>query len=165
MALFMFRGTGAAYWLPEVASDNGPTETELAAGFKFSRAFNNIQGLEPQQSPINVAVLEHKTELTIEGPETFNQVTITIVEDDGTGTSQDALVQQEALDTFEDGEEGVLVLSRTKKDPEAGDDVYMIRGAFGRQTPQWGLDAAAAVTDCNLFPTSPLDKVKVLPAG
>lgn len=161
MALFIFRGTGAAYWLDEVASDDGPTETEMGEGFDFSRAFNAIQGLEPQQNPINTPVLEHKTELTIEGPETFGQVTITIVEDDGDGSDSDAQVQQQAVEELDQGVSGVLVLSRTKKDPGTGDTVYMVRGSFGRQTPVWTLDAAAATTQLNFFPTSPLEKVEI----
>lgn len=163
MALFMFRGTGAAIWLKGAEALDTITADDIIGGFNLSRAFNNIQGLEPSQAPINIAVLEHKTELTLEGPETFGRVTITIVEDDGEGSSQDAVVMQEALEKLDDGEEGVLVLSRTKKTVEAGDTVFAVSGAFGRQTPDWSTDATAATTNCNFYPTSPLEKVTVLP--
>lgn len=165
MSLFMLRGTGAAFYAPAVASDNGPTETELGASLNFSRAFHAIQGLEPQQNPINTPVLEHATEVQIEGPETFSNVVITIVEDDGTGTDEDALVRQECLETMDKGASGALVLSRVKKNPGSGDTVYMIRGSFGRQTPLWDIGAEAAKTNLNFFPTSPLEKVKILPGA
>lgn len=160
MSLYMLRGRGGAWWLPSVADPSGnPTDAERAAGIPLSAAFNAIAGLEPQQNKINVAVLKYKTEAQIGGPETFQNVSITIVEDDGTGTDADAQERQDALTTMTEGTSGVLILSRTKQTLAAGDKVFSIAASIDSQTPNWNLDAAAATTAINLSPSTPLRPV------
>lgn len=161
MALFMFRGTGSAFWLPEVASDDGPTEQELTAGFDFSAAFNAIQGLEPQTNPINTPVLKYRAEIQIAGPETFGNIAITVVEDDGKGSSDDALERQQLFEEMAEDTDGVLVLFRDTQDPEEGDTCFMTRGSVGSHTPNWDLGAQAATTDINFLPATPLMRAEV----
>lgn len=163
MSLFMLRGKGGAWWLPTVAAPSGaPTTAEIAAGIPLSAAFNAIQGLEPQSNKINVPVMKYKTEAQIAGPETFQNVSVTIAEDDGTGLDADALERQDALATMLAGTSGVLILSRTKQVLAAGDEVYSIAASVDSQTPNWNLDAAAATTAINLSPSTPLRPVTVL---
>jgi hypothetical protein len=163
MSLFMLRGRGGAWWLPTVASPTGaPTASEIAAGQPLSAAFTAIQGLEPQSNKINVAVLKYKTEAQIGGPETFQNVSVTIAEDDGTGLDADALERKAALTVLVAPSSGVLILSRTKQTLTAADKVFSIAAAVDAQVPNWNLDASAAATQINLSPSTPLRAVAVL---
>lgn len=163
MSLFMLRGRGGAWWLPTVADSGGaPTMAEIAAGIPLSAAFTAIQGLEPQQNKINIAVLKYKAEAQIGGPETFQNVSVTVAEDDGSGVDADAVERQNALTTMVAPASGVLILSRTKQTLAAGDKVYSIAAAIDAQVPNWALDANAASTAINLSPSTPLRPVVVL---
>lgn len=163
MSLFMLRGRGGAWWLPTVSDPDGkPTVAEIAAGIPLSAAFTAIQGLEPQQNKINIAVLKYKTEAQIGGPETFQNVSVTVAEDDGSGVDADAVERQDALTTMVAPASGVLVLSRTKQTLAAGDKVYTIAARIDAQVPNWALDANAAATAINLSPSTPLRPVVVL---
>lgn len=156
--LFMLRGRGYAHWCPAVVSLTGPKLTELSAGIPLTAAINAITGLEPQSNKINVPIWKYKTESQIDGPQTFQDVQITIAEDDGNGVDSDALARQGALTTMVKDAEGVLVMNRTKTTdtPETGDKVFSIRASVGSQTPNWSLDANAATTNINLSPSSDL---------
>lgn len=158
MALFMLRGSGFARWCPAVVSLTAPTTAELTAGISLTEAITSITGLEPQSNKINVPIWKYKTEAQIDGPQTFQDVVITIPEDDGEGVDSDALARQAALTTLVKGAEGVLVMNRGKKTdvPASGDKVFSIRAAVGSQVPNWSLDAAAASTNINLSPSSDL---------
>lgn len=163
MSLYMLRGRGAAWWLPTVADPAGaPTAAEMAAGIPLAAAFSQIQGLEPQTNKINVPLMKYKTEAQIGGPETFQDVIVTIAEDDGTGTDQDAVERQDALDTMLADTTGVLVLSRTKQTGAVGDKVFTIAAEIASQVPNWDLGANAATTAINLTPSTPLRPVTVL---
>lgn len=165
MSLFMLRGKGEAWWLPSVASDLGPTEAEVAAGIALGAAFNAIQGLDPQRNPINIPVLKYREELQIEGPTTYQNVSITLVEDDGTGTDADALERQEAATTMVEGADGVLFLRRTGKTATVGVKGHMIRAEVGSQVPIFDMGASAATLQVNLTPSSPLLPVTVRTAA
>lgn len=159
--LNMLRGTGEAYWLPAVADltqGGGPTEAELNAGIKLGAGFNAINGLARQRNPINTPVMRHRVELQIAGPEQFQSVSITVVEDDGTGIDSESIERQQILDTMEEGSTGVLVLFRYTQDPEVGDPCHMIALAVDDQEPNWDLGATAETTNINLTPSTPLYK-------
>lgn len=163
MSLFMLRGRGGAWWLPTVASPTGaPTSAEIEAGIPLSAAFTAITGLEPKPSKINVAVMKYKAEAQIGGPETFDNVSVTIAEDDGTGVDADALERQVALTTLVAPSSGVLILSRTKQTLVAADKVFSIAAAVDAQVPNWDLGAAASSTQITLSPSTPLRSVAVL---
>lgn len=165
MSLFMLRGRGGVWWLPTVADPGGaPTVAEITAGQPLSKSFTAISGLEPQTNKINLAVMAYKTEAQIGGPETFQNVSVTIAEDDGAGVDTDALERQAALTVLVAPSSGVLVLSRTKQTLAAGDSVFTIGAAVDAQVPNWTLDAAASTTQINLSPSTPLRPVVVLAA-
>lgn len=157
MGLFMLRGRGYGWWLPSVADPDGePTIAEIAAGIPLGKAFTSLQGFEPQANKINVPIMAYKSEAQIGGPETFQNVVVTIAEDDGTGVDADALERQDALTTMVAGASGVLILSRTKQALVAADKIHSIACTVDSQTPNWNLDAAAATTAINLSPSTPL---------
>lgn len=157
----MLRGTGEAYFIPALAdgtTGGGPTEAELDAGIALGAGFNAITGLERQRSPINTPVLRHRVELQIAGPETFQSVSITIVEDDGTGTDAEAIERQNILDTMVEGAEGWLVLFRYTQDPQVGDTAHYIKIGVDDQEPNWDMGPQAQTTNINLTPSTPLYK-------
>ena len=84
VALFMFRGTGSAYWLPGTieVGEGGPTTAQLTdpARLDLTDALNAMSGFEPSSTPINVTVLRSRQALQIPGEEQFGKPQITLVE-------------------------------------------------------------------------------------
>jgi len=165
MALFMWRGTGAAFWLPaniQVAA-GGPTTAQIEDGIDLTDGINAMAGFEPSSSPINVPVLRSRQSYQIPGERTFGTPSITVVEDDGTDAI--ALARQLILETLEQDEEGTLVILRNTQTPGTGDVAYWVRATVDSQVPGLTLDAAAATTVINLTPQEELRKGVVNPTG
>ena len=159
MGLNMLRGTGEAWYVPTIADpDIGPKASELTAGIKLGAGFNSINGLARQKSPINVPVLRNRVELQIAGPEQFQSVSVTVVEDDGDGVDAESIERQAILDTMVEGADGWLVLARYTQDPAAGAVLFIIKISVDDQEPVWDLGAAAELTNINLTPSTPLYK-------
>lgn len=159
----MFRGTGDAFWLPSVADPSGaPTVAEVEAGIPLAAGFNQITGLEPQSNKINIALLKYREEAQIAGPVTYQDVSITIAEEDGTSTGVDAQEREAILATMVKGTDGVLILNRKKQGAETGDEVWSTQASVDDQVPNWTLDANAMTTEIRLSPSTPTRKVTVL---
>lgn len=168
MSLFMFRGTGSAYWLPssfDIAED-GLTAADLAAAgvLDLTDAINAMSGFEPSSSPINVPILRSRQAAQIPGEETFGNPQIVLVEENGADTDSVAVLRQTILDTLIRDATGTLVIFRTTQTPAAGDDFFYVRSAVASQVPNLTLDAAAATTAINLTPQHELRKGKVAAA-
>jgi len=163
MTLFMLRGTGDARWLPSIADEDLKfTVAEWNAGQPLGLSINAIEGLDPQSNKINVAILKKKVEEQIDGPQTFQDASITIAEDDGTGTNAEATERQEVLTVLVKGASGYLVLNRTSQDaPAAGGRFWVMGATVADQVPNWSLDAAAATTQVRLSPSTPMTPVVV----
>lgn len=162
MALFMFRGTGSAYWLPgtEEVAAGGPTDAQIASAIDLTDGINGMSGFEPSSSPINVPVLRSRQSLQIPGERTFGNPQIVVVEDDGTDSV--ALARQLILSTLEEDVEGTLIVFRNTQDPQVGDTAYWMRTSVDAQVPSFTLDAAAATTAINLAPQQALQKGAVV---
>lgn len=168
MALFMFRGTGSAYWLPasfDVAAD-GLTAADLAdpTVLDLTDAVNGLSGFEPSSSPINVPVLRSRQAAQIPGEETFGNPQIVLVEENGEDSDAVAVLRQTILDTLVRDATGTLVIFRTTQSPAAADDYFYVRSAVASQVPNLTLDAAAATTAINLTPQHELRKGTVAAA-
>ena len=165
MALFMFRGTGSAYWLPdsEEVAEGGPTTAQIADAVDLTDGVNGMSGFEPSSSPINVSVLRSRQSLQIPGERTFGNPQIVVVEDDGTDST--AVARQLILATLEEDESGTLVIFRNTQDPATGDTCYWMRASVDSQVPSFTLDAAAATTAINLAPQEALKKGVLDPAS
>lgn len=166
MALFMFRGTGSAYWLPssiDIAED-GLTLPDLVAtgALDLTDGVNGLTGFEPSSSPINVAVLRSRQSAQIPGEETFGNPQIVLVEENGADSDSVATLRKTILSTLERDVTGTLVIFRTTQDPEVGDDFFYVRATVANQTPNFTLDAAAATTAINLTPAHELRKGTVV---
>lgn len=146
MALYMWRGTGSAYWLPadiEVGPD-GPTAEQLTDPdvLDLTDSTTGVSGLETTPNNINVPILRSRTPIQIAGEETLGTPTLTLVDDAGTDTL--AVLRQEVLDTLTPGAEGTLVFFLHTQDPAVGDKCYWQREQVTAQVPTFSLDASAA---------------------
>ena len=146
MSLYMWRGTGSAYWLPadvDVAL-TGPTAAQIAGTgvVDLTDSTTGLSGLDTQQNTINVPVLRSRTAYQIAGEATMGTPTLTVVDDDGTDAV--ATARQHVIDTLVPGEEGTLVFFLHTQSPENGDRCYWQREKVSAQTPALSLDAAAA---------------------
>lgn len=168
MALFMFRGTGSAFWLSstfDIAAD-GLTAADLAAvgALDLTDAVNGLSGFEPSSSPINVPVLRSRQAAQIPGEETFGNPQIVLVEENGSDTDSVAVLRKTILSTLVRDVTGTLVIFRTTQDPETADDFFYVRATVASQVPNLTLDAAAATTAINLTPAHELRKGTVAAA-
>ena len=168
MSLFMFRGTGSAYWLPssiDIAED-GLTAADLEATgvLDLTDAVNAMSGFEPSSSPINVPILRSRQSAQIPGEETFGNPQIVLVEENGEDSDAVAVLRQTILNTLIRDATGTLVVFRNTQDPETGDDFFYVRATVANQTPNFTLDAAAATTAINLTPQHELRKGTVATA-
>ncbi|MBO9555610.1 hypothetical protein [Cellulomonas sp.] len=146
MALYMWRGTGSAYWLPAdiEVGPLGPTEEQLADPdvLDLTDSTTGVSGLETTPNNINVPILRSRTPIQIAGEETLGTPTLTVVDDDGTDSL--ALLRQEVLDTLTPGAEGTLVFFLHTQAPAVGDKCYWQREVVSAQVPTLTLDAAAS---------------------
>lgn len=146
MALYMWRGTGSAFWLPEdvEVGENGPTLANLTAPgvLDLTDSTTGLSGFETTPNNINVPILRSRTAYQIAGEETMGTPTLTVVDDDGTDSV--AQLRQEVLDTLVPGAEGTLVFFLHTQDPDVGDKAYWQREKVSAQTPAFTLDAAAS---------------------
>jgi len=165
MALFMFRGTGSAYWLPsdiDIPEDGLQVADLTATGaLDLTDAVNAMSGFEPSSSPINVPILRSRQAAQIPGEETFGNPQIVLVEENGSDSDSVATLRQTILDTLVRDATGTLVIFRTTQTPEVGDDFFYVRATVASQVPNLTLDAAAATTAINLTPAHDLRKAKV----
>lgn len=168
MSLFMFRGTGSAYWLPsdiDIAED-GLRLADLADPdvLDLTDAINAMSGFEPSSSPINVPILRSRQSAQIPGEETFGNPQIVLVEENGADSDGVAALRELILDTLVRDASGTLVVFRTTQTPAVDDTYFYVRSTVANQTPNFTLDAAAATTAINLTPQHELRKAKVLAA-
>lgn len=169
MALFMFRGTGSAFWLPpsiEVGV-GGPTQAQISDPdtLDLTDALNGMDGFEPSQTPINVQILRSRQAAQIPGEETFGNPLLVLVEENGTDSDSVAELRQQILETMVRDATGTLVVFRTTQDPVPGDVAYWLRSTVASQVPNFTLDAAAATTAVNLTPAHELRRGVLDPAG
>lgn len=169
MALFMFRGTGSAYWLPGTieVGEGGPTTAQLTdvATLDLTDALNAMSGFEPSSTPINVTVLRSRQALQIPGEEQFGNPQLTLVEENAADSTEVAELRELILDTLVKDSTGTLVIFRNTQDPQPGDKCFWIRAAVANQVPNFTLDAAAATTAINLTPQHELKRGVLDPAG
>ena len=154
MSMLFWRGTGSVRFLPTIAGTAGPTAAEITAGSDLSAAVTAIAGFETQLNRVGVPVLSSSTELQTDGPQTFVDSSLTMVEDDGTGTDADSLLRISALTLLADGVSGYFVLSRVKRTLVTGDKVYVFPGKVGANNPGWTLDANVRTTTINVVLTA-----------
>lgn len=151
MSLFMRRGKSATYFVPTIANTAAPTVAEITAGVDLSAAVAALNGFETSQNRINQVVQKYRSEQQIAGPEQFPDVSIVLVEDDGTGSDADSVARQAAQAAVVEDATGYVVLLRSSSTPIAAGkcDVYTV--STGAVNPSYSLDAEPARYTANYF--------------
>lgn len=168
MSMQFWRGSGAVMWVPAVAGTAGPTLAELTAGTDVSPAVVAVEGFITQLNRIGQPILSEEVEVQIDGPQTFVDSSLTIVEDDGTGTDADAEARQDAMETLIDNATGYVLFSRNIKAAvlDTGDPVFLFPVRVGAANPVWTLDAEPERTKIDFVITAaPRKNVLVLAGG
>lgn len=169
MSLYMWRGTGSAYWLPaEIEVDpTGPTVADIqdADTIDLTDALTGISGFEATQNLISVPILRSRTPEQIAGEETFSNPQLVLVDDDGAGADSVALLRQQILDELDRGTVGTLVIFPHTQSPTATDKCYWVRVEVTSQIPTLSLDATAATVAINLAAKHELRRGSLQAAG
>lgn len=154
MALYMWRGTGSAYWLPDTITvgNDGPTVDDIDASgvLDLTDAVTGLSGFETTPSLINVPILRSRTPAQIAGEETFSNPQLVLVDDDGTGVDPVSVQRQLIIDELVPGESGTVVFFLHTQDPDVGDKCYWVRADVTAQVPALSLDATAATVAITL---------------
>lgn len=148
MALYMWRGTGSAYWLPgdiEVGAA-GPTLAQISDPdtLDLTDSTTGVSGFESTPNLISVPILRSRTPAQIAGEETFGTPQLVVVDEDGTDVGSVALLRQEVIDTLVPGTTGTLVFFLHTQNPTTAAKCYWVRLNVTAQTPALSLDATAA---------------------
>lgn len=143
--LFFRRGKSGAMFVPTIANKSAPTVAELTAGVAIGRAVAAIAGFETTLNRINQPVMAYSEELQIDGPQTFADASMTLLEDDGTGSDADSIERVAAATALVEQASGYIVLSPKKAGALVATDkceVWPVRiGAVNRS---WALETEAA---------------------
>jgi hypothetical protein len=143
--MFFRRGKSSARLVLTCADPAAPTVAELDAGTDLSKAVAAIAGFETTLNRINQPVMAYAEELQIDGPQTFADASMTLLEDDGTGADGDSTARQAAYTALDEGSAGFMVLAPSKAGALiAADDVELWPYKVGARNRGWSLDAEAA---------------------
>lgn len=167
MALYMWRGKGSAFFLPETidVAAGGPTTAQIEdpGTLDLTDATTGLSGFETTPNMINVPLLRSRTPAQIVGEETFGNPQLIVVDDDGVDALAD--LRQTIIDTLVPGVAGTIVFFLTSQDPQTGDRCYWVKVSVGGQTPALSLDAVASTVAINLAAQHALLKGVLNPAG
>lgn len=154
MALYMWRGTGSAYWLPGTITvgPDGPTVDQLTDPdtIDLTDAVTGLSGFEASQAFINVPILRSRTPAQIAGEETFSNPQLVLVDDNGEGGDPVSIIRQLLIDELIPGVTGTVVFFLHTQDPQPTDRCYWLRSDVASQTPALSLDATASTIAINL---------------
>lgn len=143
--LFFRRGKSGAIFVPTIGNKAAPTVAEIGAGTQVSKAVAAINGFETTLNRINQGVMAYSEELQIDGPQTFADASMVLLEDDGTGSDGDSTARVAARTALVEGATGYMVLSPTKTGALVAADkceVWPIKiGAVNRS---WALETEVA---------------------
>lgn len=145
--MFFRRGKSSAILCPTVAGfdDAEITVAELTAGVNLSKAVTAIAGFETTLNRINTPVMAYAEELQSDGPQTFADASMTLVEDDGTGTDGDSVARKAAYIALDEQATGIMALAPKKAGALiAGDDVELWPVRVGARNRGWGLETETA---------------------
>lgn len=145
--MFFRRGKSSAIICPLVAGfdDGEVTLAEIAAGVNLSKAVAAIAGFETTLNRINQPVMAYVEELQIDGPQTFADASMTLLEDDGVGSDGDSVARVAAYAALDEQSSGVMVLAPKKAGALiATNDVELWPIRVGARNRGWGLETEAA---------------------
>lgn len=141
---FFRRGKSGAWLVLTIADPSAPTATEIAAGTKLSQALTAIAGFETTLNRVNTPVMAYQTELQTDGPRTFGDASMTLMEDDGSGTDSDSVARAAAYTALAEGTTAYIVFTpkTTAATTAAKAEVWPIK--IGAKNRSWSLDVETA---------------------
>lgn len=163
--MFFRRGKSSARLVLTIANKAAPTAAELTAGTDLSKAVAAIAGFETTLNRINQPVMAYSEELQIDGPQTFADASMTLLEDDDTGVDGDSVARVAAYTALDEGTSGYIVLAPKKAGALVATDdceVWPIR--VGARNRGWGLETEAARYVVQFAITGPPEKDAVVAA-
>lgn len=143
--MFFRRGKSSARLVLTIANKAAPTVAELTAGTDLSKAVAAIGGFETTLNRINQPVMAYAEELQIDGPQTFADASMTLLEDDGTGADADSVAREAAYVALDEQTTGYIVLAPKKAGAlVALDDCEVWPIRVGARNRGWGLETEAS---------------------
>lgn len=143
--LFFRRGKSGAIFVPTIADKAAPTVSEITAGTAIGRAVATITGFETSLNRINQAVMAYSQELQVDGPQTFTDASMVLLEDDGTGSDADSVERTAAYTALVEGASGYIVLvPKTAAAPTSTTKVEVWPVKIGARNRSWSLDTETA---------------------
>lgn len=144
--LFFRRGRSASHFCPTLADPNAPKlATEITAGTELSAAVAAIAGFETTLNRINQPVQKYAQEVQVDGPQQFQDASMTLLENDGSGVDADSVARDEAYAVLEEGATGYLVLHPTKAAGfTVGDEVEVWPVKVGARNRSWAMETETA---------------------
>lgn len=161
--LFFRRGKSGLHLVPTLTSVSSPTATQINAGTNLSVAVIAVNNFETQVNRISQPVMAYETELQLAGPQTFQDASLVMTEDDGTGSDADSVARVAAKAALTDGLACWLVFSPAKTgDVAAADKVEVWPSEIVTTNRDWSLDTQAARYNVPVVITSPPTKNAVV---
>ncbi len=164
MGMFFRRGTSGARFVPTIAVLGAPTVAEIAAGTDLGPALAAIEGFDTTLNRINQPLLKYKQEVQIDGPQTFGDAKLTLIEDDGTGATGDDLARKTIFTALAEQATGFIVLAPAKQTFVATDKVEVWPVRIGSKNRSFSLDAEPARYVCELAISGAQDKAAIIAA-
>ncbi len=142
--VFFRRGKASAWFVASLASETAPSAATVNAGTHLSAAVADIAGFATELNRVEVPVLKYAVAPQVDGPQTLGDATLTLIEDDGTGSDQDSLDRNAAFVALAEQVTGYIVLFPTTQVPASGAkcEVWPIR--VGARNRSWSLDVEGA---------------------
>jgi hypothetical protein len=163
--LYFRRGKSGLWLVPTITAVAAPTVAQIAAGINLSKTVIAVNNFETQVNRLSVGVMYYSTELQLAGPQQFQDASLVITDDDGTGSDGDSTARQAAIAGLTDSLAAYLVFSKYKPGAlVATDKVEVWPIQVVTQNTDWTLDPAAARINVPVVVTSPPTKNAVVAA-
>jgi len=162
MGMFFRRGTTGVRFVPTIALLGSPTAAEITAGTDLGPALAGMEGFETSLNRINIALLKYRQEVQVDGPQTFGDAKLTLIEDDGTGAAGDDLARKTIYTVLAEQATGFVVINPVANIFTAAAKVEVWPIRIGSKNRSFTLDAEPARYVTELAITGAQDKAAVV---
>lgn len=156
MSMSFWRGKGDLLYVATIANAAAPTAAEIAAGVVLSTGVNAVRGFTSTVNRVGVPILSTDVDVQVNGPATFVDSGIDLIEDDGVGSATDDVARRTAVTTLAKDVTGYFVFSRFKKKAAmiAAVKVDVFTGFVAASNKEWTLDANVAKRSVEIILTA-----------
>lgn len=156
MSMNFWRGKGELLYVATIGNAAAPTASEIAAGVVLSAGVNGVRGFTSTVNRIGVPILASDVDVQVNGPSTFVDSGLDLIEDDGVGSAADDVARRLAITTLAKDVTGYLVFCRFKKKAAmiAAVKVDVFTGFVAASNKEWTLDANVAKRNVEFIMTA-----------